>query len=166
MAIGDVNDAGRWLVSEGIAAPDRLAIVGWSYGGYAALQAAAVDPALFKAAVAIAPVTDLAMLKEESRYWSNHALAAKYIGSGPHLREGSPALNAARINVPVLLIHGDYDRNVNVAHSRRMEDRLRDAGKNVQLVVYPRLDHSLEDSQARADMLRKSDQFLRAALKM
>ena len=45
-AIGDVNDAGRWLVSEGIAAPDKLAIFGWSYGGYAALQSGVLDPDL------------------------------------------------------------------------------------------------------------------------
>ncbi|MBA2466232.1 MAG: S9 family peptidase [Sphingomonas sp.] len=166
VAINDVNDAGRWLVSEGIAAPNKLAIVGWSYGGYAALQAAVVDPALFKAAVAIAPVTDLPMLKEESRYWSNHALAAKFIGSGPHLRDGSPALNATRINVPVLLFHGAMDRNVGIAQSRRMEARLRGAGKTVELIVYPRLDPGLQDSQARADMLRRSDQFLRTAMKL
>ena len=48
VAIGDVNDAGRWLVSEGIARPNQLAIVGWSYGGYAALQSQVLDPALFK----------------------------------------------------------------------------------------------------------------------
>jgi dipeptidyl aminopeptidase/acylaminoacyl peptidase len=47
-----------------------------------------------------------------------------------------------------------------------MEDRLRGAGKKVELVVYPKLDHGLQDSEARADMLRRSDQFLRAAMKM
>ncbi|HVM37513.1 MAG TPA: S9 family peptidase [Sphingomicrobium sp.] len=165
-AIGDVADAGRWLISEGIASADRMAIVGWSYGGYAALQSAAVDPPLFKAVVAIAPVTDLQLLKEETRNWANHLLAAKFIGSGPHLREGSPAHNAARITAPVLMFHGDFDRNVGVTQARRMEGRLRDAGKKVELVVYPRLDHALEDSQARADMLRRSDMFLRSALKM
>jgi dipeptidyl aminopeptidase/acylaminoacyl peptidase len=143
-----------------------MAIVGWSYGGYAALQSAAVDPTLFKAVVAIAPVTDLQLLKEETRNWANHVLAGKFIGSGPHLRDGSPAYNAARIAAPVLMFHGDFDRNVAVNQARRMEGRLRDAGKKVELVVYPRLDHALEDSEARADMLRRSDIFLRSALKM
>jgi len=164
VAIGDVNDAGKWLGSQGIADVSKLAIFGWSYGGYAALQSGVVEPGLFKAVVAVAPVTDLAGLKEESRFWSNHVLANRFIGSGPHIREGSPAENVANMRAPVLLFHGDLDRNVGINQSRRMADRLRAAGKKAELVVYPKLDHYLEDSKVRADMLRKSDSFLRSAL--
>ena len=163
-AIHDVADAGRWMVSQGIAAPSKLAIVGWSYGGYAALQSAATEPGLFKAVVAIAPVTDLQMLKEEFRGWSNHALVSKFIGQGDNVRKGSPAENAGSIAAPVMLFHGTHDRNVDVKQSERMASRLQSAGKRVELVTYPDLDHSLPDSRVRADMLRRSDQFLKAAL--
>jgi dipeptidyl aminopeptidase/acylaminoacyl peptidase len=125
VAIGDVNDAGRWLVKEGIAAPDKLGIVGWSYGGYAALQSAVLDPDLFKAIVAIAPVTDLDRLRQESEAFTNYRLVDQYIGRGPHIEEGSPARNAARIKAPVLLFHGTLDANVGVGESRLMDERLR-----------------------------------------
>lgn len=166
LAIGDVDDAGRWLVKEGIADPSKLAIVGWSYGGYAALQSNVVDPTLFKAAIAIAPVTDLAMLKEESRGWSNFALSRDFIGSGAHIREGSPLQNVQAIKVPVLMFHGELDRNVNVLESKHMAAKMKEAGKPVELVTYPKLDHYLEDSAVRADMLRRSDAFLRKSMGM
>ena len=163
VAIGDVVDAGRWLVKEGIADPGKLAIVGWSYGGYAALQSNVVAPDLFKAAVAIAPVTDLEQLLRDELDYSSGRLVQDFIGSGPHLREGSPAQNAAAIKAPVMLFHGTLDRNVLVNQSKRMSDRLRSAGRDPQLVIYDGLDHQLEDDTARADMLRRSDQFIRAA---
>ncbi|HEY1606240.1 MAG TPA: S9 family peptidase [Allosphingosinicella sp.] len=165
-AIGDVNDAGRWLVAQGIADPNKLAIFGWSYGGYAALQANVLDPKLFKAAVAVAPVTDLAQLAEERRGWTDYLITKDFIGSGPEVREGSPAENADRILAPVLLFHGDLDINVGVRESKLMDEKMKAAGKQVDLVVYPGLDHQLEDSSARADMLRKADAFLRSALKI
>jgi dipeptidyl aminopeptidase/acylaminoacyl peptidase len=165
-AIGDVNDAGRWLVSQGIADPSKLAIVGWSYGGYAALQAAVVDPGLFRAVVAIAPVSDLAVFKQGWAGWSNYRVMSEFIGSGPHLTEGSPAQNAGKFQAPVLLFHGERDFNVPIRQSRIMSDQLKDAGKKAELVVYQNLDHYLEDGQARADMLRRSDAFLRAELKI
>lgn len=164
VAVGDVNDSGRWLVSQGIADPTKLAIVGWSYGGYAALQSAVLDPDLFKAIVAIAPVTDLGKLKDEYRGYTNYRVVGDFIGSGPHISDGSPARNVERIKAPVSLFHGDLDLNVGVFQSRFMADQLKGAGKSVDLNIYPKLDHGLEDSAARADMLAKSDAFLRKAL--
>ena len=165
-AIGDINDAGRWLVAQGIADPSKLAIVGWSYGGYAALQSNVLDPNLFKAVVAVAPVTDLAGLIQDSVWFSSHRITRNFIGSGPHVREGSPAENAAKIKAPVLLFHGDMDLNVGIRQSRIMQDRLKDAGANSELIVYPGLDHQLDDAAARSDLLRRSDAFLKAALKL
>ena len=163
-AIGDVNDAGRWLVSEGIADPSKLAIVGWSYGGYAALQSSVLDPNLYKAIVAVAPVTDFAAWADEWRAFTNFRVMNSYIGSGPHIREGSPAQNASKIKAPVLMFHGEHDRNVGIRQARMMHDRLKGAGGRSELVVYPRLDHQLDDTAARRDMLAKSDAFLRANL--
>jgi dipeptidyl aminopeptidase/acylaminoacyl peptidase len=142
-AVGDVNDAGRWLVKQGIADASRLGIDGWSYGGYAALQSQVLDPDLYRAVVAIAPVTDLVSLKDQyldNRYYPQ---VAAMIGSGPHLREGSPAQNAAAIKSPVLLFHGDLDLNVGIEASRLMQARLRGAGKQVQLVEYDGAPHGL-----------------------
>jgi len=159
-SIGDVTDAGRWLVAEGIAKPSALSIVGWSYGGYAALQSAVLAPDLFKAVVAIAPVTDLSQLKSESRGYYSGAVERDFIGSGPHIAEGSPAQNVDKIMAPVLLFHGDYDQNVDVAQSRLMESKLKGAGKSVTYYEYPKLAHSLHDARVRAEVLQKSLDFL------
>ncbi|KQS05137.1 peptidase S9 [Sphingomonas sp. Leaf357] len=163
-AIGDVNDAGRWLRSQGIAAPGKLAIVGWSYGGYAALQSSVLDPDLFKAIVAIAPVTDLEMLRTEANGYTNFKLVDAFIGKGAHVVQGSPARNAGQIKAPVLMFHGDLDRNVGVEESRYMADKLKDAGRKVDYVEFKGLDHYLDDDTVRTEMLAKSDAFLRTSL--
>lgn len=163
LAIGDVTDAGRWLVKEGIADAKKLAIVGWSYGGYAALQSNVVDPDLFKAVVAIAPVTDLGRTKSEADGFSNRDLVERQIGSGENIGKGSPARHAERFKAPVLMFHGDLDLNVGIGQSRLMDKRLRGAGKPSTLIEFPKLDHQLDDSDARAQLLSKSDAFLRKA---
>jgi len=163
-AIGDVNDAGRWLVKSGIADPKKLAIVGWSYGGYAALQSSVLDPDLFKAIVAIAPVTDLETLRNEARGYTSFPQRDAQIGHGPWVIEGSPARNAGRIKAPVILFHGDRDVNVGIGESRLMVDKLKSAGGKVELVEFKGLDHQLDDDAARTTMLGKADAFLRNAM--
>ena len=163
-AIGDVNSAGRWLVDQGVAAPGKLAIVGWSYGGYAALQSQVLDPGLYKAVVAIAPVTDLERLKQDDRDQGSRLFTENFVGSGPHVEAGSPAQHADAFQAPVLLFHGDTDLNVAVGHSRLMNERLRAAGKQVTYVEFPTLDHQLDTTAARTRLLSESDRFIRAAL--
>ena len=159
-AVGDVNDAGRWLVSEGVADPDKLAIVGWSYGGYAALQSQVLDPSLYKAIAAIAPVTDLKMWRNEFQTSGSLRLIDDFVGEGPHVTQGSPARNVAAFASPVFLVHGDADQNVGVEHSREMETELRKAGKDVQFVEFEGVAHSIDDSAMRTRMLADIDAFL------
>ena len=163
-AIGDINDAGRYLLSSRIAAQGKLAIVGWSYGGYAALQSSVLDPDLFKAIVAVAPVTDLESLRSEASNFTSSALVDRFIGHGPHVQAGSPAQHASRIKAPVLIFHGSDDQNVGVGESRMMVSRLKSAGKSVDYVEFKGLDHQLRDDEARAELLDRSEKFLRRAL--
>jgi dipeptidyl aminopeptidase/acylaminoacyl peptidase len=60
----------------------------------------------------------------------------------------------------VLLLHGDIDGNVNVAHSDKMLAALRSSGDQVELVRFPGLDHQLDDSDARTQMLTKIGELL------
>ncbi len=162
-AIGDVVDSGRWLVAQGIADPAKLTIFGWSYGGYAALQAQAIDPALFKAVVAVAPVTDLGDMSRRRRFWGDFFLQQDYLGSGKLAEQASPANHAAEFRAPVLMFHGTDDGNVDISQAKIMQGKLEGAGKRSQLVIYDGLTHSLNDSDARADMLQQSADFLLAA---
>lgn len=158
-AIGDVADAGRWMIAEG-ADPAKLSIVGWSYGGYAALQSGVIAPDLFRSIVAIAPVADLARLKDDSLKYTSGAITRDFIGSGPHVREGSPAQNAERIKAPVLMFHGTLDQNVEIEQARLMQRALTSAGKKAELIEYPGLAHGLTDSSTRTAMLGRISTFL------
>ncbi|HSQ94986.1 MAG TPA: S9 family peptidase [Croceibacterium sp.] len=162
-AIDDINDAGRWLEKSGVAAPGKIAIFGWSYGGYAALESAVVDPDLFKAVVAVAPVTDLDALRAEHLGYDYKYVDAQ-IGNGPYIAEASPARHADRFKVPVLLVHGDTDTNVGVRESRLMNDRLKAAGKQVRYIEFKGLTHQLDDASARAQMLVAAEKTIRQGM--
>ncbi len=166
VAIGDVSDAGRWLVSQGIADPNKLAVVGWSYGGYAALQVAATSPDVFKAVVAIAPVADLDLLRNDARHFTNFKMVSDFIGHGANVDEGSPTKQAGNIVAPVMLVHGTIDEQVDEKQSELMQNALQHAGRPPVFLKFDGLGHSLSDSAARIKLLSESDAFLRKSLGM
>lgn len=163
-AVSDIAAGARHLAAQGIADPARTAILGWSYGGYAALQGAAVDPSLYKAVVAIAPVTDLSLLKFQAQNFDNSSLVDDMVGTGASVSAGSPARNAAAFKAPVLLVHADMDANVGILHSKKMNAALASAGKRSELISFKGLDHSINDSDARIKMLTRIGEFLEASI--
>ena len=157
--MSDIHDSADWVVKQGLADPNRMAIVGWSYGGYAALQSATLDPR-YKAVVAVAPVTDLKQLRRDAEGFREEKLNQDEIGKGSELMEGSPIRHAADIHAPVLMVHGTLDANVAYDHSKQMLAALHGAGKTADLLTLEGLDHQLDDSNARIQMLSRIGELL------
>ena len=161
----DITDTARWLVEEGIADPDRMCIVGGSYGGYAALMATVKTPDLFRCAVSFAGVSDLRRLVNESRrYIGSEAVEAEVGTRSRDLRARSPYHNVEEIEVPILLVHGEEDRIVDVLHSRSMADELHDHGKEVEYIELPNGNHHLSAQPNRHTFFRAMDRFLKRHL--
>lgn len=158
-AVADIDAGARWLVAEGITDQRHLAIVGWSYGGYAALQAASTDPDLYRAVVAVAPVTDVGLIRGGMVRYVDRASLNQFLGKEIG-DDASPVHNAERITIPTMLVHGTFDLNVGYEHSRRMVARLKASGKQPTFLTFDRLDHQLDDGAARAKLLEQSDAFI------
>lgn len=161
LAIDDITDGAKYLVESGIADAGRLGIVGWSYGGYAALQSVVVEPERYRCAVSIAPVSDPGMWAEQFRKTYSIRAVREFVGSDKEvLQEGSPLRRAREIRVPVLLFHGDEDINVSAKHSRKMNKVLKRAKTPVSYVEYDEADHQIWRDAYRVDMLTRIGAFL------
>jgi dipeptidyl aminopeptidase/acylaminoacyl peptidase len=97
------------------------------------------------------------------REYGDYYLLKEYVGTGPHIVQGSPAQNAAAFQAPVLIFHGTMDSNVRIEQSKLMDAKLKAAGKRSELVIFDGLNHQLDDSTARATLLQRSADFLLAA---
>jgi dipeptidyl aminopeptidase/acylaminoacyl peptidase len=163
----DVTDGVQALVAKGIVDPERVCIMGASYGGYAALAGVAFTPEVYACAVSVAGVADLAeMLAWEEKMGGDDSDSVYYwrdsIGSRDDARVGqkSPARHAARIKVPVLLMHGSNDSVVPFAQSRMMANALKAAGVPHRLITLDGEDHWLSSGTTRIRMLAEIEKFL------
>jgi dipeptidyl aminopeptidase/acylaminoacyl peptidase len=157
----DVTDGVKWAVSQALADPQRVCIVGGSYGGYAAMWGIAKDPDQYRCAISIAGVSSLkrevnsfasAMNENVSRdAWERLA---------PDFNAVSPINAVDRIKAPLLLIHGKKDITVSYLHSSKMYDRMRKSGKTVDFVLLPLADHYYTRQEDRAAVLGAMEAFL------
>lgn len=169
----DLDDGVEFLVEQGIANPERVCMVGASYGGYAALAAGAFSPDRYRCIVAFAPVTDLRrMLRQERRergsdnwaldYWEG--LHGAGVSEKEELNSLSPVFHADAFKAPVLLIHGRNDTVVRMDQSKVMHKALRKAGKEVTFIELKGEDHWLTQEDTRIEMLRATAKFIQEHL--
>ena len=161
----DLTDAVQWAVAQKVADARRVCIVGGSYGGYAALMGAVKTPELYRCAISFAGVSDLPDLMQ---HWSDYVLGretAEHMlgrawGDRERLRATSPARQAERIRVPVLLAHGTADRVVPVDQSETMASALKSAGKRYRYLALDQGDHHLSRYTHRLEFFKAMEAFL------
>jgi dipeptidyl aminopeptidase/acylaminoacyl peptidase len=164
----DVMDATRALFAEGKVDPNRVCIVGGSYGGYEALYAAAVEPSTFKCAVSLDGVSDLVgIVKFERTVGTDSPTWAYWRKSeGDPARDSavllahSPYRLAATWTTPTLLIHGEDDQVVPVEESRQMNRALLAAGKPVRYVEVAGMGHGPSSDDEIQKVYSEIDLFL------
>lgn len=161
----DISDGLAFLAAQGIADPKRACIVGASYGGYAALAGVTLQQGLYRCAVAVAGVSDVAKmvatdLRESAYDKTMKASLAEEVGAKTDLKAISPVAFASKADAPILLIHGKDDLTVPFDQSKAMDAALRAAGKPVELVVLPDEDHYLSRSATRLAMLEALVRFV------
>ena len=147
----DINAGVKYLVDQKIADPERLCIVGGSYGGYAALWALAKDPLLFKCGVALAGVSDLRRMLHDDSDMSKDAVVREVVrhrlGDASEMKATfdsvSPVKHADRIVAPLLLVHGDLDQRVPVSHGKQMHEAMTDLKKDVEWIEFPDEGHGI-----------------------
>ena len=168
----DLHDAVDWAVRAGHADPARVAILGFSYGGYAALNALAATPRKFACGISIAGPTDLASLieafppywKVDLSNWHDFVGNPNVPADRAEMALRSPLTHAAAIERPVLLIHGKRDVRVRIEQSERMAAAMTAAARPVRLVRIDDMGHSASWWAHRYLILRETEKFLGSCL--
>lgn len=164
----DITWGVKYLVSQGIADPKRVGILGSSYGGYATLAGVAFTPDLYAAAVSIVGPSNLITLLESiPPYWEAGRKMFHVRMGDPSTPEGkaqlqrqSPLNSAARIKTPLLVVQGANDPRVNKAESDQIVVALRDRGFPVEYLVAPDEGHGFQRPVNNVAMFAATEKFL------
>jgi len=154
----DNDDAVKWMIAQNIAAPNRVAIFGYSYGGYAALAASIRPNGLYQCAISGAGAGDIAAI-EQATFDNRFEREFQH----PTIGGMDPLAHAADAKIPVLLYHGDHDVTVDPEESRKFAAKLRAAGKPVKLVEIKDMGHQYVFMTP--DMMREQLDIIDAFLK-
>jgi len=161
----DLTDATHWAIDQGYADPNRICIYGGSYGGYASLMGAAMEPGLYRCAVGYVGVYDMEMMFRKgdiSERDSGKRFLERTLGNDKaELQRRSPVHLAEKIKVPVFLAAGGRDVRAPKEHTEEMRDALKAAGHPAEVVIVePNEMHGFYDETANLNLYTKMLGFI------
>lgn len=157
----DVDAGAAWLVEQGIANPDRMCIVGWSYGGYSAAMGLVKSPQLYQCGIGINGVYNLPQLVADSNEYVGGSVWSRHIGlDGESTRSVSPQHQVEKIEAPFLIIHAEDDHRVRLDQAQTFYKALQRDDKPSRLVTVEHGGHSMVTAEARLLILKELETFL------
>lgn len=167
----DVTGAVKWTIAEGQVDPDRIAIYGASYGGFAAMAGLCFTPELYRCGVNVCGVTDIrvhldGLPRDKKLLRANMArLVGDVKEDSELLKRRSPQHNVERIQVPVLLAYGQEDSIVDIKQGDRFHKELKRNGKEVKYLVFPDEGHGFFRQENQLKFYSELEKFLDRHLK-
>jgi dienelactone hydrolase len=163
----DITDGVHYLIEQGIADPEKVAIFGGSYGGYATLAGLAFTPDLYACGLSYVGVSNmLTFLKSIPAYWET---ARKFLNDQvgdpdnpedlERLKQQSPLFSADKITAPLLVVQGANDPRVAKAESDQIVVAMRDLGRDVEYMVAPDEGHGFLNEENRVAMTVAMERF-------
>ncbi|HUP50481.1 MAG TPA: prolyl oligopeptidase family serine peptidase, partial [Thermoanaerobaculia bacterium] len=164
----DLSDGVKYLIDSGVADPNRIGIMGGSYGGYATLAGLTFTPDLYAAGVSIVGPSNLfTLLNSIPPYWGPIKTIFHMRMGNPDLPEDkermeaqSPFFHASRIDAPLLVIQGANDPRVKQPESDQIVIAVRDLGRPVEYIVAPDEGHGFAGRENRIAMFAGIERFL------
>jgi dipeptidyl aminopeptidase/acylaminoacyl peptidase len=162
----DLLDGKNWLIDQGYADPNKVAIYGGSYGGYATLAALAFTPEEFCCGVDIVgPSNLITLLQTIPPYWVPlQVCLERQVGSletdQEFLKERSPLFKAHQIIRPLLIAQGANDPRVKQAESDQIVSAMRQHGKEVEYFLFPDEGHGFKRPENKLKFIRAAEAFL------
>jgi dipeptidyl aminopeptidase/acylaminoacyl peptidase len=159
----DLIDAVEWAVKKGYADPKKVAIMGGSYGGYAALVGATFTPDTFACAISIVGPSNLVtLINSIPEYWKPlKTMFAKRMGEDEDfLKSRSPLFKVDKIQIPVLIAQGKHDPRVKQAESEQIVEAMKKAKKPVEYLLFEDEGHGLARPENRLKFYAAAEKFL------
>lgn len=167
----DITDGVKYLISEGIANPNKICIYGGSYGGYATLAGIAFTPDLYACAIDYVGVSNLfTFMKTIPPYWKTELEKLYAMVGHPEkdkelLKSASPVFHVDKIKTPLFVAQGAKDPRVNIEESNQIVDALKKRGIDVQYLVKENEGHGFRNEENRFEFYGEMEKFLAKYLK-
>lgn len=153
----DKDDGAAWLVENGYVAADKIAIHGYSYGGFAAIAASVRPNSPYQCAIAGAGVANLTILGNS---WGENRIQRIY--QGRTVTGMDPMQHTDEVNIPIMLYHGDYDVRVPIFHSRDFYNAVKNREPQSEFIVLEQMGHQGNKwlPEHKASVLDNMERFL------